>query len=616
MKGVLRIAGIVCLCAGCALFGAWLNSRQGTARLSWQKPEVRKSVHTFAYKAYADPHLSEGRFFLSKIVFKNEGDRPVTDFSLSYQIPGYVQLTTADTLPQIPPGVTVVKLFYPQFSPDVTRMRERTKATLEVKLQWKENGQTREDVLREDFTFRGVNEIEYTDIPAEERIVWQDLFINADLLSAMVTPNDPVVAAYASEITAHLEGAVAGAGGGKEAKEFLKGTYDYMVETGLQYAGTKGVPEEIGDVSTIVQTVRLPRDQIRNNNGLCIELALLWASLMEHVGIRSCVVIIPGHAFVRAPDYNINNRPFTVECTAITPKAVHRDRYVTFDDAVKMSQDDYAKHAESGTLIEVDIRKLQGAGIVPPELPDVDLEKLKTLLASRKRIASAPAPAPVTAATQIQLVNVQASIGSGNASPQSTPLAANASSAEVVVKAPVESAREAPLDPTAPLGAFALVKEGNRVVGEQSKDAIVQIRSEKSVGSLTPSVWFLVYYDPDATFKATEVKFISGKRASVTRPMRVLELGSSNSRPLDSAKLKWDSDRTLATINGQPALKGINLKATQFWLQRNGSLPVWRVRLWAAKHHNPNDTPDIGDIYVSTDDGTVVRSDLHLERLN
>jgi len=35
--------------------------------------------------------------------------------------------------------------------------------------------------------------------------------------------------------------------------------------------------------------------------------------------------------------------------------------------------------------------------------------------------------------------------------------------------------------------AFRLIKEGNRYVGEESKDRVVQIRSEKSVGSLNRS---------------------------------------------------------------------------------------------------------------------------------
>ena len=324
MQSSLRIGGLTCLAGAVGLLGAWLYSERGSGKLVWQRPEVKKSVHTFAYKVYADPHLSDGRFFLSKVVFKNEGRKPVRDFSISYQIPNYVPPTTPEVLSEIAPGYTVVKLFYPQFSSDVTKLRDRTRATLEIKLQWKEGGSVHEDVLKEELVLRGVNELEWTDVPAEDVTCWQDRLANADLNAAMVTPNDPVVAAFAAEVTAKLGGAVAGASDQvKDHIELLKGVYDYMVETGMQYAGAKGVPESVGDVRTAVQTIRLPRDVIRNNSGLCIELALLWASVMEHFNIPAYLVHVPGHTYVRAPQLDpVFGGPFVIECTAITPKSV------------------------------------------------------------------------------------------------------------------------------------------------------------------------------------------------------------------------------------------------------------------------------------------------------
>src|SRR5213593_2033035 len=75
----------------------------------------------------------------------------------------------------------------------------------------------------------------------------------------------------------------------------------------------------------------------------------------------------------------------------------------------------------------------------------------------------------------------------------------------------------------AEMTAFALAKEGNKYVGEQAKDKIVQIRSEKSVGSLNPTLWYVVFYDSTATLKAVEIKFGAGKMLDVKRPMRLLE---------------------------------------------------------------------------------------------
>ena len=164
--------------------------------------------------------------------------------------------------------------------------------------------------------------------------------------------------------------------------------------------------------------------------------------------------------------------------------------------------------------------------------------------------------------------------------------------------------------------AFQLIKEANRYVGEDAKDKVVQIRSEKSVGTLTPIVWYVVFYDPDATFKATEVKFGAGKKLDVKRPMRMLEPVTGDDKQLDRKKLNVDSDKALKTATEEPLLQNLKLKASQLWLQRSDEGPVWKVRLWAAKLRNPNDDADIGDVYVSADDGKVVRRDLHINRVD
>ncbi|TAL04984.1 MAG: hypothetical protein EPO07_04360 [Verrucomicrobia bacterium] len=164
--------------------------------------------------------------------------------------------------------------------------------------------------------------------------------------------------------------------------------------------------------------------------------------------------------------------------------------------------------------------------------------------------------------------------------------------------------------------AFELIKEGNRYVGEQSKDKVVQIRSEKSVGTLTPNIWYVVYYDSDATFKSTEVKFGAGKKMTVKRPARVIEMGTGDDKTLDRAKFKVDSDKAIKIALAEPLLKSLTIKATRLILQRGDQGPVWKVTLWAAKLKNPNADADIGSVYVASDTGEVARLDLHINRVD
>jgi hypothetical protein len=166
------------------------------------------------------------------------------------------------------------------------------------------------------------------------------------------------------------------------------------------------------------------------------------------------------------------------------------------------------------------------------------------------------------------------------------------------------------------LTAYQLIKEGNRYVGEDAKDKVVQIRSEKSIGSLTPNIWYVVYYDPDATFKATEVKFGAGQKLDVKRPMRVLEYGRGDDKKLDRKKLVVDSDKAIATALKEPLLQNLKITNTQLWLEHGDEGPVWKVRLWAEKLRNPSATADIGEVYVATEDGKVMRNELHIDRVD
>lgn len=174
------------------------------------------------------------------------------------------------------------------------------------------------------------------------------------------------------------------------------------------------------------------------------------------------------------------------------------------------------------------------------------------------------------------------------------------------------SVQAAESEPTA----FQLVKEGNRHVGEEAKDKVVQIRSEKSLGTLTPNIWYVVYYDLDATAKSTQVKFGGGKKLEVKRPTRLFELASTAHLPLDKEKLKIDSDKAIEVATSEPILKNLKLTATRLTLERWEEMPVWKVRIWAAKLRNPNKDADLGEVFVAADTGKVLRNDLQVGRVD
>jgi hypothetical protein len=164
--------------------------------------------------------------------------------------------------------------------------------------------------------------------------------------------------------------------------------------------------------------------------------------------------------------------------------------------------------------------------------------------------------------------------------------------------------------------AFDLIKEGNRYVGEQAKDRVVQIRSERSVGSLSPKVWHVVYHDPTARMKAVEVKFAAGKMIDVNRPLRLVERIADKTQPMDKDKLKIDSDKAIEKALKEPILEDVKIKSVEATLQNSNVGPVWKLRLWAEKLAKTTETANIGTVMLTADEGKVVETDIHLNRLD
>ena len=171
-----------------------------------------------------------------------------------------------------------------------------------------------------------------------------------------------------------------------EALRMMKAVYDYMCETGMRYTSDEGVPATIGDVRTSVQTVRLPRDVIITNEGLCIELALLWASVMEHLNCPATVVFVQGHAFTVV---SAGGDFIPIECTAITPMAVDKKEPVPFEDAVKMAAEELKYWRDQGTEMLLEVRAYQNEGFRAPELPNIDINEIKNILAERTKHTAA-----------------------------------------------------------------------------------------------------------------------------------------------------------------------------------------------------------------------------------
>lgn len=343
------------------------------------KIQTKPTLMTVAYKAYGNAEAADGKYWLAKVVMRNTGGSPLSDLAVSYRVPDYIDWTTPDTAAEVLPGQTLVLPIYPRFKSTVTKTHTRTPAQLEIKVDYTTAGKSDSVVEKRPFELRGVTEIEYTSIDANEIVSWYDMWDNSEILAAYMTDEDDVVKAYFGKISETM-GGTPYVSNNEQLGKLLGAIYKFEVGTGMVYMGAKGVPETLGETQTLVQSIKLPRDVIRGNSGTCIELTILMSSLLNQCGVKSHMVLIPGHAFpvIQTPDGQL----VAFECTGIGGEAL--GGVSSFEEAYKSGNETWEKCLKGETpFVIVDYQSYQASGLRPPELEPVDVTALLQMLSDR-----------------------------------------------------------------------------------------------------------------------------------------------------------------------------------------------------------------------------------------
>jgi hypothetical protein len=250
---------------------------------------------------------------LFKMIIKNTSDFAAKNVEVSYSVSNFIELNVAEKIPLIQPGQTVVVNCYPSFPEKIVEKMTDSKETVKIIVK---GGNVK--TIEESFTIpvKGRNEFMYNFMPVDEIRTSAEYFDNMPLLSCLVTPNDPIIKYLTQQIQEKvLKGETASVENKEqEGVRFLQGIYYATLQSHMVYSGTSGVPEQISDVNSIVQNIRLPREVITGKTGLCIELSLLYASIMANAGMDPIVYLVPGHAY---PGFRMNNHYYALESTAI-----------------------------------------------------------------------------------------------------------------------------------------------------------------------------------------------------------------------------------------------------------------------------------------------------------
>lgn len=327
------------------------------------KPRIMAAI----YKLYGNSQVFEESMWVAKGLFKNNGKSNIRDLKISYKLGEYSEASVPKGYSLIVPGGSVADLYYPVISSKVTDLMTRTPVDLQISYTYQdEKGTAYSDAAVERLEILGMNQIEFSNLTEEDRTgTWAGSFSNGPLLAAWVTHLDPPVKAFAGMVS-QLAGGVPTALNPESAIKFCKALYDLEVANGIAYQTPSGFLTQYSPG----QDIKYPRDVLRDKSGTCVDLAILYASVCEAVGLKTILIVIPGHAFpvVVLPD----GRSLPVESTAISgPQGA-----VPFNTAVQIGSQNLSQ-LQAGMYYAVDVEAMHQEGVVSPELPKLEADILK-----------------------------------------------------------------------------------------------------------------------------------------------------------------------------------------------------------------------------------------------
>ena len=259
---------------------------------------TRERLMSCLYKIYG-LETEFPAMWVAKAICENTGAGTIYDLRVRFRVGGYSEWSPWQKFPEVLPGQTTVAVYKPVLNRSIAELTSTTPANVFVEWRYDDSeGERHEDSDGERLSILGRHEFIFSNLSEEESMGnYYDVFSNAHFIAAWVTRDDPVVKQFA----AMANKAAGGAGApysDEAAMAVLRSCYEIMQANDFTYQGPVGIMDEnMSFDNKIVQSIKFPRDVIRDKSGTCIELASLYCAMAHAVGLEPSLVLVPGHAF-------------------------------------------------------------------------------------------------------------------------------------------------------------------------------------------------------------------------------------------------------------------------------------------------------------------------------
>lgn len=319
---------------------------------------TRREILTCAYKIYGDDSQN---MWVAKTIIKNTGGMPVYDFKISYKVGDFTDWTSGEDYPEIRPGQTVRDYCWPTLDDEKVRSIT-TKTPVELVMRCEYRGLDKPVRKYEKIFMLGRNDFVFTSLADDDIVTFADSFDNYRFIAAFITPNDETTKYLANVIGSGLETRISD----PDALEAFKRAFYALREIGVKYI----MEPEAFWAGSAAQYVQYPRETIERTSGTCLDLSIALSALMEAIGVKSYVAIIPGHVIplVQLPE---SGDLYAIESTfldrdyALAKHGSAVSQEVTAEECVEVAAAEISNAQEEGQIVFIDPGYWWEAGVMP-----------------------------------------------------------------------------------------------------------------------------------------------------------------------------------------------------------------------------------------------------------
>jgi hypothetical protein len=310
-------------------------------------------------KCYGNEQFNE--LWAGRSRFDNTSGQTLTDYRVRFGIGSFGYWSQWNHTSKVYPGQTIVDPFFPVFDLDKVNTLTGTRLVMvQVEYEYRRpNGELVKNTESFPVQLLGRNEALFRELASSEVITFED---SAEYMPAVMasftTPTDPVIQQLAGRISG-LAGGANASGSNEDALKFLKAMYDFMGDNKIAYQ----TPPTFVNGEQRGQHIKYGRDVLQNHAGTCIDLALLWASTCEAVGLKTGLVLLRnergGHCFplVQLPGGEI----VAIESTVVGK--------ATFEQALTYATKKELPELNPALSMKVDISLMRKLGVQCLDLP-------------------------------------------------------------------------------------------------------------------------------------------------------------------------------------------------------------------------------------------------------